>query len=481
MKNAKYTPLISGGAYILIRSPLLGNHGDVIRDEDSLSKLHRNGDFSQNCMPYRKRLKRYCHVSLLDSENLEATQEGKLSSASYKDYKLVYVHIVARHGDRTPAVALPQIGHQKVDYECYLSSKATKDVLWEGLNDFPPLVPIGSVRNGRLKLHPGSKYENVTCGTGDLTTQGYLQHYNLGSHMNKVYDHLITETDLKTELYVQSTDYRRTIRSAGAFLLGFIPNTSDIRKQVQIHVQPGDVNQAPPIPIPLTYQLCKTIRKMREKERIKRGYYVQEKDYRWMYDSVIKMFNLSLHPTIPWTEVFDQFVSRGCHSLRSHTVLPCTKHGTCIDCTLGKSMFEYADWSMTEKYPSNTSLVVMTPFIEHSLLHPMDKIISTDNKATSYKMMLTFTHDSMLLQLLKAIGIQVNREWMPYASRLSFELWRASVEDLNNKPQYIVRVVFNGRSVVPAWSHGENMVYSDWKRNTVPVTVWTYNKICEIL
>ena len=347
---------------------------------------------------------------------------------------------------------------KEIDYRCHLGGKSAENVPWDNLNDFPSLVPVGSVRNGQLKLHPGT---NGACGTGDLTALGYQQHYNLGTLMQGIYGPLLGEMEPGTDLYVQSTDYRRTIRSAGAFLLGFVPNELKSRSKVEIHVQPDNVNQAPPADIPLTYKQCKTASSMREKERIQRGYYTHERELHWMYDRVVSMFNLTLSPRIPWNELFDQIAVRGCHSLNWYSVLPCVRRGVCVDCDLGKSMFDYADWSMVEKYPSNTSLVALSPFMKHSLLVPMERAIS--DTASVYKVMLTFTHDSMLAQLLKALGLPV-KEWMPYASRLTFELWRAI--EYPNYPHYLVRILFNGRQITPFWrdNYGDSILYSIFKK-----------------
>ena len=462
----------SGGAYLFLLSSLLSNYS-VTEDE---------------CMPYLKRLKRYCHTSLLATRWRGTTQEGHFIPAhtDFESYELVHVHIVIRHGDRTPATELPQISLPEIYYECGLSGEvytsvwATQNMFpWDGLNDFSLQATTESVKNGKLKLHPGSEEES--CGVGDLTSVGYLQLLNLGTRLQMMYGTLFAEMDVTSDLYVQSTDFRRTIRSAGAFLLGFVPNVKKLREMIKIYVQPGNLNQQPPEEIPLTYGTCKTILRMREAERVKRGYYTSEKELHWMYEDVVNLFGLNIPPKTPWTELFDRFTTRGCHSL-GHTqpILPCTESNTCINCDLGKKLFDYADWSMSEKYPRNSSLIAVTPFLKHSLLETMQRTISEDPQ--SYKMMLTFTHDSMLKQLLKALGIP-QTEWMPYASRLSFELWNAIY--LDGRVTYFVRVLFNGEVVthlLPFFdSKEEELVdYRTWQSSIEPISVETYNKLCGI-
>lgn len=435
----------------------------------------RNDNSSRPCMPYRKRLKRYCHVSLLEGTTKEL-QEGKLVQKKKQTNRLelVYVHIVLRHGDRTPATKNPKLGYPEMHYKCGLSASdlssnwALAPDMWNGLNDFPPLSPVGNIRNAKLKLHPGTG--NQSCGTGDLTSQGFLQHLNLGTLMQRAYGQLFPGIDLRSEIYVQSSDFRRTIRSAGAFLLGFIPDVRNLREMVEIHVQPGSLNQSPPVTVPLTYRRCKGVLRLRERENRQKGYYEREKVLHWMQDKLIDMFKLKMYAKAPWTDLFDKVMTRGCHSLHSRSLLPCTKDKQCIDCDLGKKMFDFADWSISEKYPSNTSVVAIAPFLKHSLHDTMERTVSKEHSAGRYKIMLTFTHDSMLNQLMKTLGLPVT-EWIPYASRLSFELWKASSDQ--SEVKYFVRVLFNGRTATL-------IDFVKWRDSMVPLNVWTYNKLCGI-
>ena len=440
------------------------------------------------CTPYRKRLKHYCHQTLLEGITTEFSQEGNLVQKQLQtdSYELLYAHIVLRHGDRTPTTVKRQLSYPEIHYKCSLDSKELSSnwdynpKLWDNLNDFPLLSPIGNVRNGLLSLHPGSK--NQTCRPGDLTSKGFLQHLNLGTVMQAAYGQLFSGIEMENEVYVQSTDFRRTIRSAGAFLLGFIPDAEKLRELVQIHVQPGTLNQAPPETVPETYRICNNILKLREAEKIRSGYYRREKYLRWMKDELVDLYGVNIHPNTPWTEIFDHFITRGCHSLPSDSGLPCTKEGDCADCILGKQMFDYADWCMSEKYPSNISLIATLPFIKHSLLDPMERIIREEGP--TYKIMLTFTHDSMINQLMKGLGIPV-KEWIPYASRLSFELWRDS--SAQESGRHFIRVLFNGRLVTHALSiliegrKEEIFSYSKWKDSVMKLDVSNYNKLCGIV
>ena len=493
---------LAGVAYFVIHSTLPGSY-KLSEERESEGRERVNvfqshpttHSLSHKCFPYRKRMRRYCHSSLLEPKNVESTQEGKFSHQhpDLETFDLVHAHVVVRHGDRTPALAKPRIGHPDVKFRCGVGGVvhrseywgAHRSSLWEGLNEFPPLSPMGpGVRNRVLQLHPGPV--NQTCGVGDLTARGYLQLHNLGTLLPMSYGQLFPNMDMTTDIHVQSTDYRRTIRSAGAFLLGFIPNAPQFRQMITIHVQPGNLNEAPPIGIPLTYKPCNALLKLREAEKRRRGYYTQEKDFRWMYDKVADTFNLTLHPRTQWSDIFDKFTTRGCHALDSHSILPCTRDGVCVECRLAKGMFDFADWSMAHKYPPNSSLVGITPFLRHSLLEPIERIIAGDQPSLRYRVMLTFTHDSTLNQLLKTLGLPLD-EWVPYASRLSFELWK--VTDYTEQQRFLLRVLFNGKIVthqLPFSDKDEDggdselVDFAKFKRNVVPMDLSAYNKLCGV-
>ena len=487
--------LISPGvAYFATQSDETAGHYEQNLKEEKINlalthTLRKN--FSKKCMPYRNRLQHYCHTSLLEPRNVEFTQEGRFSHnhPEFQSVNLVHAHVIIRHGDRSSVIAKPEFGHPRVNLQCGVGDVVHRSEMWgahrpnhwEGLRDFPPLSPVGDgsrVRHKTLSLHPGPASQ--ACGVGELTTRGYLQLHNLGTLLQMSYGQLFPGMDMNTDLYIQSTDYARTIRSAGAFVLGFIPSVPQLRKMIKIHVQPGSVNQAPPEGIPLTYKPCRALLGLRETENVRVGYYEKEKEYRWMYDKVVNFFNLSVYPGTPWTELFDQFLTRGCHMLDTDTLLPCTENGACIDCSLGREMFDYADWSMASKYPPNSSLVAMTPFLKHSLLEPIETIIAGNQPSLKYRVMLTFTHDSTLNQLLKALRLPA-KSWLPYAARLSFELWRTT--NFLDESRYFLRVLLNGKIVTHEFpfavdNTSEIVEFEKFKSNVVPIDTWAYNKLC---
>uniref|UniRef100_A0A6B2EF65 acid phosphatase n=1 Tax=Phlebotomus kandelakii TaxID=1109342 RepID=A0A6B2EF65_9DIPT len=102
------------------------------------------------------------------------------SGSVEKTGKLVFAHVMYRHGDRTPIDPYPT--------DPYRTSTA-----WDGVD------------------------------WGQLTNEGKRQHYELGKWLKNRYRELVNETYNHNEIYIRSTDVERTLQSALANLAGFYP------------------------------------------------------------------------------------------------------------------------------------------------------------------------------------------------------------------------------------------------------------------
>uniref|UniRef100_A0A336M3V2 acid phosphatase n=1 Tax=Culicoides sonorensis TaxID=179676 RepID=A0A336M3V2_CULSO len=93
--------------------------------------------------------------------------------------KLIFAHILYRHGDRTPIEPYPNDPHKNV-------------------SEWP-------------------------VGWGQLTNLGKQQQYELGQWLRNRYNSLVTEKFSNKNIYVRSTDVDRAIMSAQSNLAGFFP------------------------------------------------------------------------------------------------------------------------------------------------------------------------------------------------------------------------------------------------------------------
>ena len=452
-----------------------------------------------SCHSYNKRLDRYCHRSLLRSQSKLDKQfssflDGVLPNNAPEKYELVQVHIVARHGDRSPNNPYAVFG-SSVFYECGLVEN-DQNVSWEGLRDFPHMQSLhyGTEKTHSVyhSLYPGANSRR--CGMGKLTRIGYHQLRALGHMMNKNYAAALLDNftgDLSTiteSIYVQSTDYSRTLRSAAAFLLGFLPNQQKLRNVIVIHVSPGSLLQAHPPGTSLVYRACKRLASFQESQLKKSKYYETEKtQYHPRLEKLSSMFHLNTENLPIITSLFDSIATRGCHVKDSP--LPCYQDN-CMDYAFANKLFEFVDWTFGNRYTQQSAIVAMLPFLRHSLLGLMEEMVHK-KRENPYRFILSVTHDTTMTQLLLALGIRLDK-WMSYASRINFELWKTKGDiNADEEAAYMIRVLFNGLPVthrLAAWKmaknnglHEEFLPYKYWEDYIMTGKyrdIQSYNKVC---
>ena len=432
----------------------------------------------QSCEKFQRRLDYYCHRTLLNltetQDEFAFSEEGDFVVDGAEELELVHVHLVVRHGDRSPVNAY--VLGSPVAYDCGLVERED-NISWSGLWDFPGRTPLRydslNTMFSHLPLHPG--FTRKPCGMGKLTREGFLQLHMLGLQMQSTYGNLIegnlTESALARSLYVQSTDSSRTMRSAAAFLLGFLPDRRELRNRVSIHVSPTKGLQAPPPGIQATFKPCRYYKSFRNAQRAKAGYFRTEKEkYHPLLEELSRMFDLEVDNQPIMMKVFDSLVARGCHANRDD-IVPCCR-GHCVDYELATKLYEFMDWSFSYAYTEAGSLVGTMPFLRQSVLALMEEVV--EGKEEAKKFAFSFTHDNIMNQILLALGSRVE-EHMPYASRIAFELWRSKAVDANSNRggHFYVRVLFNGNPItdqLKAWTIHRNqhtpftlLPFSNWK------------------
>lgn len=423
-----------------------------------------------SCLAYHHRLDQYCHRSLLLSQHrvddlFAASKEGVLPVGTNGDLELVQVHIVARHGDRSPATLY--ILGSPLFYDCGLVEDKGATT-WTRLRDFAPLQSLRHgdemVRSLHPSLYPG--LNSKQCGAGMLTRTGFHQHQALGKQMEKRYAQALfrnsTAEQMARSLFVQSTEATRTIQSAAAFMLGFLPDQRELRKRVTIYVSPGKRLHAPPPGVEPIFKPCKQCDSFQKAELLKSDYFKIEKTkYHPLLEELCHKFGLHDVQNRPIvTKLFDSIATRGCHS--RDQPLPCYL-GQCLDYDLANKLFGFLDWTFSNSCTREGSLVGLIPFLRHSVLGLMEVV--TRRKANAKRFILSLSHDDVMTHLMLALGIRLDG-WMPYASRITFELWKTS----SKEEAFKVRVLFNGTPVtqrLTAWNGvtdaSELLPYHLWK------------------
>jgi Histidine phosphatase superfamily (branch 2) len=212
------------------------------------------------------RLQLYCHERVADNgvEGIypaTAKEAGKTTAST--DLELKYVLLTIRHGDRSAIHAMPgskvystrelqsryaesgqkyidpaalQYAHRLSSYEL-IPLKGTSNVSSSPSVFIPPSgtdSPSSGTTNSKPKLPVWRQALNGSLAfvtsdyllpQGQLTTRGFMQHIQLGTHLGRAYEHLIShQIKAPTDIYIRSTNYERTIKSVTALMIAMMPN-----------------------------------------------------------------------------------------------------------------------------------------------------------------------------------------------------------------------------------------------------------------
>uniref|UniRef100_H2ZM94 acid phosphatase n=1 Tax=Ciona savignyi TaxID=51511 RepID=H2ZM94_CIOSA len=77
-----------------------------------------------------------------------------------------------------------------------------------------------------VRSYPTNPYNNKPVwpqGFGQLTQVGMRQEYALGRYFRERYKHLLSSQYNRSEIYIRSTDYDRTLMSAQSNMAGLFP------------------------------------------------------------------------------------------------------------------------------------------------------------------------------------------------------------------------------------------------------------------
>lgn len=166
------------------------------------------------------RVAQYCNSPMHSSG-----AEGSLSSEkplNRQRFYLEMVQVLIRHGDRTPAMFIPNMDNGNYDYDCTFRTKNhDHKQMFEEYTEATRRVTTREFQKGSASFH-NLLPSGQTCHIGQLTQRGFLQHFALGKRLRTAYSSLIN-TDIKSSnLHVRSTRRTRCLQSAAAFLNGLL-------------------------------------------------------------------------------------------------------------------------------------------------------------------------------------------------------------------------------------------------------------------
>ncbi|XP_073512529.1 testicular acid phosphatase homolog isoform X2 [Phyllobates terribilis] len=299
-----------------------------------------------------------------------------LGDSSLRIDNLTFVVVVYRHGDRSPIDTYP--------------TDPYKDTVWDN-------------------------------GLQQLTQVGIKQQYELGRYLRMRYEHFLSPTYKKEEIYVRSTDYDRTLMSAQANLAGLYPPNGTQQWHPDIPWQPIPVHTVsvsqdrllkfPSKDCPRFYELMKETIQLPE---------YQDRMNAWK-DFTARIANFtgySVDQAVPrrmW-KVYDTLFCQKSHNF----ILPAWATPDVLETLEEINAFDIkahmALHNPTEKARLTGGILV------DAILQNFTEAVK---KSSRLKMVMYSAHDSTILALQGALGIYSGLH-PPYASCHIFEFYKES-------------------------------------------------------
>ena len=342
-------------------------------------------------------------------------------------FKLLNVHVVTRHGDRTPLTNLPF--RQKATLRCTVDT--TGDALATRY--------VGAMEAFSMKTRPGSMASRLDLfprqprcqGSGQLTGIGAVQHLRSGDFLRQVYatkHGLVDDGGDGSDIEFHTTRTRRTYQSGVAFLYGLLPRadftTMPVHVSDNIHFcRPG--RSGLPCRCMHVSQLDRNPDKARRNHTLTAA--AIQRDLAGPFDTDVA--NVP-HPMA----LADGLAAYACHGDR----LPCSDvdDSACITWSMVGRVWKFIDSVCTADAASD-NVNKRNHLVVHPLLQEIvSRMINVTTGLPAAKLILYSGHDSTLTPLAMALGIYTGR-WPPYASRLIFELYATG-------RAYFIRLLFNG-------------------------------------
>ncbi|KAM8927780.1 testicular acid phosphatase homolog [Pelodytes ibericus] len=298
------------------------------------------------------------------------------ASSSTRLANLTFITAIFRHGDRAPIDTYP--------------TDPYKETIWEN-------------------------------GLQQLTQEGVRQQYELGQYLRRRYEHFLSPSYSKREIYVRSTDYDRTLMSAQANLAGLFPPQNsqlwnpDLPWQpIPVHTVPTSQDRLLKFPAkncPRYYELMKQTAQLPE---------YQNKMKSWMdftkHLANFTGYNMELTGAHRIWKVYDTLFCQKSHNF----TLPSWATPEVLRALEEISAFVIK--SHVELYETKEKARLTGGILVDAILRNFSEVIQ---RASPLKMVMYSAHDSTLIALQAALSVY-NGIHPPYASCHIFEFYTES-------------------------------------------------------
>ncbi|KAG6583058.1 putative histidine acid phosphatase [Phytophthora cinnamomi] len=380
------------------------------------------------------------------------------TSVDDRDLILQHVFVMFRHGDRSPI-------SRRVSAKVAMTQRETD--FW--VSRLAELSVVGALNSGTrvVSHHAGDCGE--PCGgpqfdvpppqqggrwpCGQLTAKGIAMMRDRGQQLRERYKLLLEDADPVHHVHVQSTNIRRTIRSAQSVLAGLFPEhfvnvdagsqmganesllpdsrrflshvQSDRRskKDEVLIIHADDSNSLAP---QHSYELYRDLGKMLADELRQHA----PPGFAEASQRISTIIGAGSSKLVAWTGLREVLVCRQAHGLAFPDGL---------DQQLFAQICEYDAWLWHHLYGN-------LDFCRASFRAGVQRIYSyltgVVEGQTQHKLLLFSAHDNSLVALVNALQLQVPRVIPPYGAMLTFELFRHRVTG-----EVYLRALFEGAEV----------------------------------
>ncbi|KAI9293713.1 phosphoglycerate mutase-like protein [Neoconidiobolus thromboides FSU 785] len=407
-----------------------------------------------------------------DYSYCEANTLNENSYSSINDHELIALHIVTRHGDRTPTKFLP-LGLEKDPWNCLGENNKiinpNNDVKF--IEREMKFVPEGCSTNNYCFNNPfQSFYWPGNCTDGQLTEKGMMQLNNVGKRINDIYVKKLKflSGDFKSDeskLVLRSTNIWRTHQSANALLSGMYEQAN----KFEINVMPMELETLLPL-----QKMCPLLKKLElelKHSKLYKQFLASLEIERKKIEDIIGGPRLGDHSDAIDYYV-DIFQARQCHQFPP----VCKKNKL-------KNQTECVTKEMIDKMMIHGNSEVRLFYRDHPLVYPQlarlriggflmelkrNLLIKISNyfnlkfieaeHLTLFNSDLKFfyysAHDTSIAAILGALHSD-DMNWPPYASNLIFELWVAKNKTIKDKEDILnqikLRMIYNGKKLATSW------------------------------
>ena len=396
-------------------------------------------------------------------------------------YKTIQVHIIHRHGDRTPITPLNNDEY----WQSTLIPKDLLDKVGQGTNVIHHI-------DEQQKSIPSSNHIAKGRGPyGKLTQIGLLQMIDIGTRLKEELEqHTIWSSNIKGVspedgklrissdcIQVYSTDFDRTIQSVQGILVGFFPDQNQGDKIIDIYCQHTTSWMIPDPQPRRTHE-----QELLEIELANRPHILErEKEMKPLAIRCTRAllpllaedaFQVSYGVGEESTNKDDGGDTTRKHSQRSLSWAQLSEITNCLKLRnmLPKQisfddqhlLSEYCAWKWFESLRHPRLAYLSMHHFTYTILDHMKKPILNDESPQHEKPIILYScHDSSLIGLLCAFHLEQPSVWPEYGTVLKIELLEkitttTTKDDNNNKirqeePDYVVRFYINGELLRSMW------------------------------